>query len=110
MEQTGYLVYETDNVATALCDLVPGPVRILGEFSGEAPQITQEIPRGHKFAVRPVACGESILKYHAVIGAATADISAGSHVHLHNMKSNFDERAATLDKETATATDIVYEL
>ena len=51
-----------------------------------------------------------LLKYGARIGTATQDIVPGEHVHLHNMRSDFDERASTLDAETALPEDIVYEL
>lgn len=43
------------------------------------------IPAGHKVAVRPIAQGEPVRRYSQVIGFATADISPGQHVHVHNM-------------------------
>ena len=54
--------------------------------------------------------GDPVIKYGARIGTATQDIVPGEHVHLHNMRSDFDERASTLDAETALPEDVVYEL
>lgn len=109
-EQLGYVVYLSDNVGTALENLTPGPVKILGAEGNINVDIIQDIPRGHKFALKPIHSGDPVCKYGARIGTATADILQGAHVHLHNMKSDFDERASTLDTESAAPTDVNYEL
>ena len=70
----------------------------------------EHIPFGHKFALRALRAGDPVIKYGARIGTATQDIVPGEHVHLHNMRSDFDERASTLDAETALPEDVVYEL
>ncbi|GAA4250376.1 altronate dehydratase family protein [Dactylosporangium darangshiense] len=44
-----------------------------------------DIPAGHKVAVRPVAAGAPVHKYGEVIGTASEDIPPGAHVHLHNL-------------------------
>jgi altronate hydrolase len=44
-----------------------------------------DIPAGHKVAVRAVAAGAPVHKYGEVIGIARADIPAGAHVHVHNL-------------------------
>lgn len=44
---------------------------------------------GHKIARFAIAPGEKVLKYGAPIGSATAAISVGDHVHIHNMKSDY---------------------
>ncbi|GAB3834366.1 hypothetical protein GCM10027610_029870 [Dactylosporangium cerinum] len=44
-----------------------------------------DIPAGHKVAVRAIAAGAPVHKYGEVIGIARADIPAGAHVHLHNL-------------------------
>ena len=46
------------------------------------------IDDGHKYAVRDIAKGESIIKYGQPIGHATRDIKAGEHVHTHNVQTN----------------------
>ncbi|OAT85835.1 UxaA family hydrolase [Desulfotomaculum copahuensis] len=45
------------------------------------------IPLGHKIALKPVAAGEKIIIYGWSCGYASQPISAGEHVHVHNMKS-----------------------
>jgi len=67
-----------DSVAVALCALKKGE-------SAEGVTLLSDIAKGHKFARRPIKAGEQVIKYGAVIGHATADIAAGSHVHSHNM-------------------------
>lgn len=73
-----------DNVATALEALEPG--RVL-EIAGERITVGAAIPRGHKFALRPIRAGEAVIKYGSPIGTATADIAPGMHVHTHNLES-----------------------
>lgn len=97
--QTGYIVYATDSVGTALGEPGDGHVTAAGH-----------IPFGHKFALLALRAGDPVIKYGARIGTATQDIAPGEHVHLHNMRSDFDERASTLDAETALPEDVVYEL
>ncbi len=47
-----------------------------------------DIPYGHKIALRPIAEGEDVIKYGLSIGSASEDIPAGSYVHIHNVESN----------------------
>lgn len=42
---------------------------------------------GHKYAVKDIAKGESIVKYGYPIGTASADIRKGEHIHTHNLKT-----------------------
>lgn len=65
-------------------------------FAGEQMQVEGRpvtfqtgLSLGHKIAARDIAVGETILKYNFPIGLATADIPAGAHVHVHNMKSAY---------------------
>jgi len=44
-----------------------------------------DIPAGHKVAVRAIAAGAPVHKYGEAIGIARKDIPAGAHVHLHNL-------------------------
>ena len=47
------------------------------------------VPIGHKIARGDIKAGDKILKYGAPIGVATADIAAGAHVHVHNVRSDY---------------------
>ncbi len=55
---------------------------------------TDNIPKGHKKALRDIKCGELVIKYGHPIGRATKDISAGEWVHSHNLRSQLDEAAS----------------
>ena len=46
---------------------------------------------GHKYARRPIAAGENVIKYGMPIGHATCDIAVGEHVHVHNVRTNLGE-------------------
>jgi (2R)-sulfolactate sulfo-lyase subunit alpha len=46
-----------------------------------------DIPIGHKLAIKPIRAGETIVKYGVDIGKAVADIGAGEHLHVHNVKT-----------------------
>ena len=78
------VISERDNVATALEALEPG--RTL-DVRNASVTIREPIQRGHKVALARICVGEAVMKYGSVIGTATADIEAGSHVHTHNVAS-----------------------
>jgi altronate hydrolase len=46
---------------------------------------------GHKYAIRPIAANENVIKYGMPIGHATEDIAVGEHVHVHNVKTNLGD-------------------
>jgi altronate dehydratase len=102
-----YQVYETDNVATALGEVPPGAAQIRGG-STAAIIAADTIPTGHKIAVVDIAEGDDVRKYGIRIGIATTDIHAGTWVHLHNMRSAYDERSSHLDPVTGAPTDTEY--
>jgi (2R)-sulfolactate sulfo-lyase subunit alpha len=45
------------------------------------------IPIGHKLAIKPIKSGDTIIKYGVDIGKAVANIGAGEHLHVHNVKT-----------------------
>ncbi len=47
----------------------------------------EDIPLGHKLALRDIEKGETILKYGHDIGKAVAEIPRGHHAHVHNVKT-----------------------
>lgn len=53
--QTGYIVYATDSVGTALGEIEPGAIRLLGEPGDGHVTAAGHIPFGHKFALRAPA-------------------------------------------------------
>ena len=52
---------------------------------------TSTIPAGHKYALRAIGKGETVIKYGEIIGRATQDIAKGEWVHTHNVRSHLDE-------------------
>jgi altronate hydrolase len=72
-----------DDIAVALDDLAPGEQ--LDERSGQPVTVRNRVPRGHKVALRDLAGGSPVRKYGQVIGVATVPVSAGEHVHSHNL-------------------------
>lgn len=49
--------------------------------------LVENIPLGHKVALKDIKKGEKVVEYGEVIGVAIDDIPAGAHVHTHNIKS-----------------------
>ena len=110
--QTAYVVTPQDNVATALGDISTGKIQLTGTYSKDKNGVSalQKISFGHKIALCAIGKGEPIIKYGCIIGLSTTAISKGEHVHLHNMKSCYDQRAETFDIETTSSTDMEYKL
>ncbi len=42
---------------------------------------------GHKIALREIKKDDNVIKYGEISGVAKEKIPAGSHVHVHNVKS-----------------------
>jgi len=56
-------------------------------WNGGEITLQEDIPMGHKAALREIRQGEAVIKYGFPIGEATADIPAGSHIHTHNLRT-----------------------
>ena len=50
-------------------------------------QSINNIPLGHKIALKDFEEGDTILKYGHDIGKVVASIKKGDHVHVHNVKT-----------------------
>jgi altronate hydrolase len=72
-------LHPMDNVAVASRSLPSGTIL------PDGPVAQMAIPSGHKIALSDIRKGETIKKYGQVIGVATEDIPAGTHVHVHNL-------------------------
>ncbi|MCF6092419.1 UxaA family hydrolase [Microaerobacter geothermalis] len=76
-----------DKVAVALEHIPAGAeVTVVCQGQSYMVKMRNDIDFGHKFAVKPIPCGEDILKYGEVIGIAIKDIQVGEHVHIHNLE------------------------
>jgi (2R)-sulfolactate sulfo-lyase subunit alpha len=47
----------------------------------------QDIPIGHKVALKDMAVGDTVLKYGIDMGKVVAPIKAGEHAHVQNIKT-----------------------
>ncbi|HEY3785314.1 MAG TPA: UxaA family hydrolase [Steroidobacteraceae bacterium] len=47
----------------------------------------QDVPIGHKIALRDLAVGETVIKYGEDIGRIVTPVRRGEHVHTHNLKT-----------------------
>ncbi|MDF2000818.1 D-galactarate dehydratase [Peribacillus simplex] len=76
-----------DSVAVALSE-IPENTSVVVKIGIEdlVVPIIEPIRFGHKFAVKAIEQGADIIKYGEVIGAASAYIPAGAHVHVHNLE------------------------
>ncbi|MDK2760177.1 MAG: altronate dehydratase family protein [Sphingopyxis sp.] len=69
-------------MATAIVDIDAGETLFPAQ---DAAYAAVAIGRGHKVALADIPRGQAVIKYGFPIGTATADISAGEHVHSHNL-------------------------
>ncbi|EMI2313709.1 altronate dehydratase [Providencia rettgeri] len=78
-------IHANDNVAVTLTDRQVGETITIDNHSVT---LKQDVARGHKIALVPIEKDHNILKYGSPIGHATTAISAGEHVHTHNIATN----------------------
>jgi altronate dehydratase small subunit len=82
------LIHDKDNVAVALRDIHENEEIAVGKENNRfRMKVSEAIPFGHKFAVRSLEKGETIIKHGEVIGRTTAAIPSGAHAHIHNIES-----------------------
>lgn len=85
-----FLVHdEDDDVGVAVQDVHPGPARIVYMDSGRSVElgVTEEVPLGHKVALKPLAEGAEVIEYRVRVGLAREAIEPGQLVHTHNLRS-----------------------
>jgi len=77
------VLHPADHVAIAKQPLLPG-TRIRRPGGAEL-IVGQLIPSGHKLAISALRRGAPVRRYGQIIGFAVRPISAGQHVHEHNL-------------------------
>ena len=75
-----------DNVAVAAVNIRAGQDLTIDEVQVRT---VDPIPFAHKVALRAIEEGERVIKYGVPIGRAKVPIAAGSHVHVHNIRSDY---------------------
>lgn len=86
--QDAIKIHSRDNVAVALRDLEAGSTV---ELSDVAVTLQQEVGRGHKFALQPIAQRDLVIKYGLPIGHATQPIAEGEVIHSQNSRTNLSD-------------------
>ena len=51
----------------------------------------EDVPQGHKFAIKPIKKGDAVIKYGFRIGYAQADVEVGGWIHTHNLRTALGE-------------------
>ncbi len=68
-----------------------------------ATERTGDIPAGHKIARHDIPSGAAVHKFGQLIGFATENISAGDHVHVHNLTFGDHGKAGDIGRNLASA-------
>ncbi|MDY0925867.1 altronate dehydratase family protein [Enterobacter sp. CFBP8995] len=86
--QDAIRIHSRDNVAVALRDL---PANTQVEINQQTITLQQEVGRGHKFALQPLAADALVIKYGLPIAHATQPIAAGEIIHSSNARTNLSD-------------------
>ena len=90
MNHGALMHHQEDDVAVIIQDVAAGTtirtVTLDGQEAGTV-EVVENIPLGHKIAVRDLAVGKEVIEYGRAIGLASQTIGEGAHVHTHNLKS-----------------------
>lgn len=81
---------ERDNVATVTSKVKGGETVEVLSPAGDIlvkPEVSVDVPFGHKITLRYLRKGHEIIKYGEVIGIASENIGLGVWVHTHNVES-----------------------
>ena len=93
-----------DNVAVA-----PMNIPINSVINPELKSLDQ-IPFGHKIALKKIKKNNYIFKYGQIIGIASKEIAAGEHVHSHNLIFSDFKRNFKLNKKNEKLSNIIDSL
>jgi altronate hydrolase len=81
-------IHDNDNVVVALQNIPAGESLEVKSAQGTLNVTTlEEIPAGHKVAIRDIAEGGEVIKYGYRIGNAKEEIKTGAWIHTHNVKT-----------------------
>lgn len=77
-------IHPADNVVVAVAPLAAGHEL---NVEGGSIVLRDEVPAGHKIALRHLAEGEPVVKYGFPIGLTTAEVPVGGWIHSHNLRT-----------------------
>jgi (2R)-sulfolactate sulfo-lyase subunit alpha len=82
---------KADSVAVVVVEGVKAGMDLKGWIMDEDKMTSvvakQDIPIGHKVALRDMAVGDTVIKYGIDMGKVVKPITAGEHAHVHNIKT-----------------------
>jgi (2R)-sulfolactate sulfo-lyase subunit alpha len=80
-----------DTVAVVVVEGVKAGMTLNGWIMDEdrtmSIQARQDIPIGHKVALKAMNPGDTVIKYGIDMGKVVAPIQVGEHAHVHNIKT-----------------------
>jgi len=82
---------EKDSVGVVVVEGVKSGQELTGWVMDQNKEIKvraqNDIPIGHKLAIRELKPEDTVIKYSTDIGRAVAPIKVGEHAHVHNIKT-----------------------
>jgi len=80
-----------DNVGVVVVEGLRRGTQMLGVITETDATLTltadEDIPIGHKVALKALKAGDTVIKYGEDIGKMVAAAGVGTHVHVHNLKT-----------------------
>jgi (2R)-sulfolactate sulfo-lyase subunit alpha len=80
-----------DSVAVVVVEGVKSGMTLTGLILDEDRTITlpciEDIPIGHKVALKDMSTGDTVIKYGVDIGKVVKPIAKGAHAHVQNIKT-----------------------
>jgi (2R)-sulfolactate sulfo-lyase subunit alpha len=80
-----------DNVGVVVVEGLKAGTKMLGVITETDTTLDleakQDIPIGHKVALKPLKTGDTVMKYGEDIGRMVGEAGTGEHVHVHNLKT-----------------------
>ena len=87
-----FLVHNSqDNVAVVVTEDVKKGMTISGHNMENGEELSlsakDDIPLGHKIAIKDFKEGDTVIKYGEDMGIIVAAVDKGQHIHVHNTKT-----------------------
>jgi (2R)-sulfolactate sulfo-lyase subunit alpha len=80
-----------DSVGVAVIDIKQGD-KLVGSCLEDGSKLNidalEEVPLGHKVALKDLKEGDQVIEYGVPIGHMLKSAGQGKHVHVHNLKTN----------------------
>jgi (2R)-sulfolactate sulfo-lyase subunit alpha len=80
-----------DNVGVVVVEDLKAGTKMLGVITENDTTIhvtaKQDIPIGHKIALKDLKEGDTVIKYGEDVGRMTGPAKEGEHVHIHNHRT-----------------------